>query len=109
MGPPARDVQEAIQRGVRAGEDFGVILPTALDTHFGKHQEQGPSSRPRLQPYISLSTQQKPLPPPVAFCRVLSKVSAAEAARLEVRSTPSGQGLWPLDYRLVRSLTIVVI
>lgn len=39
MGHPARDVQEAIQRGVRAGEGFKVIFPTALDIHFRKHPE----------------------------------------------------------------------
>lgn len=36
MGHPARDVQEAVQRGVRAGEGFGVILPSALDINFRK-------------------------------------------------------------------------
>lgn len=39
MEHPTRDVQEAIQRGVRAGESFRVILSIALDIHFRKCQE----------------------------------------------------------------------
>ena len=39
MGHPARDIQEAIQGGARAGEGFQVIFPTALDMHFRKHPE----------------------------------------------------------------------
>lgn len=44
MEHPARDIQEAIQRGARAGEDFRVIFPTALDMHFRKHPELEKSS-----------------------------------------------------------------
>ena len=61
-GPPAGDVQGAIQRRMRDG-GFGTILPTSLDVHCGKHQELQKSlelsSRPRLQPGISHGTQPK--------------------------------------------------
>ena len=53
MGHPARGVQEAIQREVRAGDGSDVLLQSAVDKHFRKCQELETSSGPFLKAQTS--------------------------------------------------------
>lgn len=77
MGHPARDIQEAIRRGARAGEGFGVIHSPNCPGHtVQKVSRAGDIIRSFLQgPDFNLAfphdIQPKPLPHPASFCRAL--------------------------------------
>lgn len=94
MGHPARGVQEAIRREVRAGDGSDVLLQSAVDKHFRVSRArdviwtfpQGPDFNPEFLMTASQSHIQLPSAGPC------SKVSVAGTTPLEMNTWPVDRG-----------------